>query len=332
MEENFKIFRGHIDKDIEKDAMDNPFRAIRMQYEQKKISFYDFLDKMQSYNKVLYQLADYLNDTGLGKIEIFDGNVIFTTRPDNIKILFNGKERRGIPFEFINWGFYEKPEYELYNNLLSDGMTILDVGANIGWYSLLWGKKYPNSTIHAFEPVSDIYTYLSANIVLNGIRNVVLHNFGLSHENAELCFYFHPMITGLASSKNILNYTKVKEVQCKVYPLDVLLDRLEIKSVDLIKCDVEGSELSVLKGSLKTIERDQPIITLELFHEWSRSFDYYPDEPIEILKMMGYRVFLPLQGKMEEVCRYIPHEYDRQNYFFLHKEKHEDLISRLQII
>ena len=46
-----------------------------------------------------------------------------------------------------------------------------------------------------------------------------------------------------------------------------------------------------------------------------------------ILKKMGYRVFLPLQGKLEEVHRYIPHEYDRQNYFFLHREKHADQIS-----
>lgn len=327
MEESFKIFREQLDRDAEKNSKMNPFQALKEEYKQNKIGFYDFLETMQSYNKVLYQMADHLSSTGIAKIEISDNNVIFTTRPDNIKLLFNGRERLGVPFEFINWGFYEKSEYELYNNLLSDGMTILDVGANIGWYSLLWGKKFLNSKIHAFEPIPDIYKYLSTNLVINGINNVIPHGFGLSDQNAVLSFYFNPMITGLSSSQNVLRYSGVKEIQCNVQTLDSFSNSLKIKPVDLIKCDVEGAELSVLKGAIETIKRDAPMIVLELFHEWSCAFDYYPDVPIEILKNMGYRCFLPLNGRLEEMFQYVPNEYGRQNYFFLHRDNHAKLIS-----
>ena len=76
-------------------------------------------------------------------------------------------------------------------------MIILDVGANIGWYSLLWGKKYPNSKIHAFEPIEETYNYLISNSILNGIKNVTFHKFGLSNVDDELIFYYNSIMTGL---------------------------------------------------------------------------------------------------------------------------------------
>lgn len=331
MEEEFKIFRDQLDYQAEKHSEMNSFEALKEQYEKKCISFYEFLEKMQSYNNILYQLADHLKDTGIAKIEISDQNVIFTTKPDQIQLTFNGRERLGVPFEFINWGFYEKAEYHLYHHLLSDGMTLFDVGANIGWYSLLWGKKYPNSKIYSFEPIPDIYKYLTSNLALNRISNVEPYQLGLSDQNTILTFYYNPMITGLSSSKNVLRYPNVKETACNVQTLDSFTEQFKIRSVDLIKCDVEGAELSVLKGAIHTIQRDAPMIVLELFHEWSRAYDYIPDDAIDLLKNLGYRIFLPLNDGLEEMFYYVPQEYGRQNYFFLHQKKHANLISRFYI-
>lgn len=329
MKEKFKSFCNHLANDEINESLQNAHRLLRSQYSENKVSFYDFIDKMQSYNKILYQFAEYLKDTGISKIEIIDSNVIYTTKCENLKIIFNGKDRRGVPFEMLNWGSYENPEQVLLSSILTDGMTMFDIGANIGWYSLLWGKQFRNSCIHAFEPIEENYTYLNANVVLNGLKNVKLHNFGLSDRNEDASFHFYSVGSCLASMKNILGYDKAKEIKCPVRRLDDTVKNLHINQIDFIKCDVEGAELNVIKGGTKTIVMFLPVIVLELFHEWSNSFNYHPDEAIKFMCEMGYRAFLPLKGGVEEVHNYLSSDFDRQNYFFLHQDKHRELISRL---
>lgn len=120
------------------------------------------------------------------------------------------------------------------------------------------------------------------------------------------------------------------QVKSIVKKLDSI-NELVTNKIDLIKCDVEGAEFNVIIGGTDTIIKNLPIIVLELFHEWSHAFKYHPDQAIDFLKNLGYRVFLPLNGGMEEVSKYFPNDFDRQNYFFLHNEKHICLIEKLLI-
>lgn len=328
MKELFKKYCEHLSVD-EQNAKKNSFLEFRDKFQRKEIGFYEFIDKMHFKNKVLFEFSDFLKNTGISKIEINENNVIFTSRLKNIKIMFNGRDRRGVPFEFLSWGAFEQSEHELFDNLLEDNMTILDIGANIGWYSLLWGKSFLNSRIFAFEPIKENYKFLIANIVLNGLDNIETYNYGLSDKNEDLDFYFYPEGASLASTKNILGYDKAKKQKCKVMRLDSVMRGINIANLDLIKCDVEGAELKVILGGAQTIKQYLPIIVLELFHEWTRSFDYHPNEALKFLKEYGYEAFLPAHGRLELTDSYRGHEFDRQNYFFLHKGKHSQLINRL---
>lgn len=329
MKEKFKKFCGHLEEDAQASENINPFSKIRLDYSENRIDFYDFINSMHRYNSLIYQFANYLPYTGIEKIEIFENNVMFTCKENSIKLVFNGKDRRGVPFELLNWGTYEKNEIELFDQLLEDNMSILDIGANIGWYTLVWGKKFANAKIYSFEPIRETYNNLVANVVINGLKNVHLFNFGLADANEDKLFSFYPEGACLASMQNVLDYHGAKQEKCLLRTLDSFCNEHSLKKIDAIKCDVEGAELNFVHGAQEIIKLCLPIISLELFHEWSKSFGYHPDEVILLMQSMGYRAFLPASDGIEEVESYMTSSYDRQNYFFLHNKKHLDLILKL---
>jgi len=116
-------------------------------------------------------------------------------------------------------------------------------------------------------------------------------------------------------------------VQCRVETLDAVARAQGIARVDLIKCDVEGSELFVLRGVAETIRRDQPIIMLEMLRKWARVFDYHPNDIIAFLGDLGYRCWswdgadlIPVPA-VDDACT-------QTNFFFLHDARHHDIPAR----
>ena len=96
----------------------------------------------------------------------------------------------------------------------------------------------------------------------------------------------------------------------------------------MIKCDVEGSELFVFQGGIEILERDKPFIFTEMLRKWAAIFEYHPDDIINLLSSVGYRCFAYVDEKLEEFfC--IKTETKPTNYFFLHKDKHNEIIKSL---
>lgn len=328
MEKQFKLYCEFLSKDREGRTSPNRLETIKNDYLSQNLDFYSFLNEMHQYNKTLTLFSKFLAKTGLASIEINDNRLIFTTNVDGIKLMFDGEDRRGVPFEFINFGDYEKEERLLFDNLLSDKMTILDIGANIGWYSILWGKKYKKAKIYTYEPVQELFETTIANLLLNGVSNVQVIQTALSDARSDMIdFNYSPECSGLSSIRRVMGYSEQGRISVNNQTLADSISELNIGAIDVIKCDVEGAEYNVIKGGIECIKKHLPILVLELYHEWSKHFGYHPDEPIKELKALGYEVFLPKQGKLEKVDHYIGEDFERQNYFFLHQNKHFDLIE-----
>lgn len=169
------------------------------------------------------------------------------------------------------------PEMSLVEKKLGESRNFLDIGANIGIYSLYFSRVFDN--VHAFEPVSEVTRHLeSANL-----SNVTIHSVAVSATAAELELKI-PIIRGrprpaLASLEDRDGPVASRHVAV------VTIDSLGLEHVDLIKVDVEGHELSVIEGARDTLSRCKPIILIEIEQ---RHIDRPIGDVFQKIKQLGF--------------------------------------------
>jgi FkbM family methyltransferase len=161
----------------------------------------------------------------------------------------------------IIWGDYSQVD----SFLPSPHSVVIDVGANIGDWSIIVAKFY-NAFVVAVEPVVSLFKNLEMNVQLNSLNNCVkLVNCALG-DHAGTVHLNYDANTGYASASDGRDRTEGEE-KADNYPvetLDNLVTRLNLQSLDLVKIDVEGNEFAVLKGSTQTIVRFKPKIIVEV--------------------------------------------------------------------
>ncbi len=155
-------------------------------------------------------------------------------------------------------GVYEQGTVSVLQDFLHFGDTFVDVGANIGWLSLVAAHKVTSQgQIYAFEPVPSTFEILKSNTELNQFTQISLNQFALGNKAEFVTIYPEKDNRGGAS---ILNHQSEKGIQIEVKKLDDLnIDT----TINVIKIDVEGFELDVLKGAINTIKKDKPKLIIE---------------------------------------------------------------------
>src|SRR5262249_32474127 len=152
-------------------------------------------------------------------------------------------------------GIFESETVELFLKLLAPGMTALDVGANVGQYTLLAAQRVgPSGRVHAFEPTPHVAAKLRANVRLNGFRNVTVAAMAVGDNCGEATLYY----VDDDGSNNILAPEPGYPTSVKV-PLITLDDYLAsqgLGKVDVMKMDIEGAELKALRGSPRLLSGD----------------------------------------------------------------------------
>jgi FkbM family methyltransferase len=151
-------------------------------------------------------------------------------------------------------GWYEPSTVRTVASLLRPAMVFIDVGANIGQYTLLASKLVgPPGAVHSFEPSPTMFSWLSRNVRANGGRNIHLNRLALGDREKTATLYLStPENTGATSMNQQYNFSgKRTDVHC--ITLDSYLAQHGIMSVDVMKVDVEGAELEVLIGAEKLL-------------------------------------------------------------------------------
>lgn len=189
------------------------------------------------------------------------------------------------------------------------GGTIVDVGANIGIYTLESSLAVgPAGHVISIEPIPSNAKSLKKSVKLNKITNVTLIEIavGESAGSAKL---------SLRSGANFGMFTIApvsdgKSLNVEVRPIDDLLEERGILFVDLIKMDIEGSEYRALRGAMKTLQRCRPTILIELCEETLRDCGSSPSEVAEFLGKLGYRgwVIERKVARLIEASKEIPNE------------------------
>lgn len=152
--------------------------------------------------------------------------------------------------------------------------TAVDVGAHVG----LWAKWLVEEFdyVHAFEPVAEFAAIFPHN--LNGSRNYRLHDIALGDGYRSVSMKVYPENTGQT------------HVDGKGDIVMLPLDYLDLKDVDLVKIDVEGYELAVLKGAQRTLQEYRPIVVIEERATAANNFAEPDGEARKFLEKIGMRV------------------------------------------
>jgi FkbM family methyltransferase len=181
-----------------------------------------------------------------GKVFQFYSHIL--TRPDyNIK-------------EIINVNELDNKEHFYYikNMNFKKGDVVLDIGANIGIFSIYLAKLFPEVKIYAFEPVKKTYNDLLKNIELNNIKNIKAFNLAVNKDAREIqmiyleeasdCSFMADLdVPRLTNRSNIKNNVVVEKVPG--ITLDGILKDNKIQKVKLLKIDTEGAEDEILRAS-----------------------------------------------------------------------------------
>lgn len=162
-------------------------------------------------------------------------------------------------------GEFEPEMVSFFKSLLQPSDTVLDIGANIGCTSLLFGSLA--SKVYGFEPSPTTYRWLVENVQRAKLNNVEPINLGLGKEAGTFELTFAPNNRSGGFVSNLTSASEGHQVEhITIARGDDFIREHQIAKVDFIKIDVEGFEQSVIEGLTQTIARDQPIVALELNH------------------------------------------------------------------
>ncbi|MCW5878099.1 MAG: FkbM family methyltransferase [Anaerolineales bacterium] len=191
-----------------------------------------------------------MNRTLVRKQAIVLGHVMFLDDQDSMGLSTNG--------------IYEPFETALIQNYVKPGQTVLDIGANIGYYTLLFAKRVGGSgVVHAFEPESNAFKLLEKNLELNGYQNVVLHPLAVSNKDGETYLARDPFSN---LDHRIKSGSEHQEASIKIRTakIDSLIGSSEL-TVDVVKLDIQGAEYSAVQGMQATLSKSPTVLLLSEF-------------------------------------------------------------------
>ncbi len=208
-------------------------------------------------------------------------------------------------------GEYEKAELIVLADHLKEGETFLDLGANLGVFSLhasrIVGKT---GKVISFEPFSINHNALKKHIEINGLKNVKIEKLAVGSESGTITLYHDETEENLGMvTANYVENAVVEEV--KMVSIDEYLETYPELSIDFIKIDIEGFEYETLLGLENTLKKHQPPILIEILDEIENEKSQVKVQ--QLLFNLGYQKhFINDEGQLSEtpVC------LQRKNYFF----------------
>jgi len=189
----------------------------------------------------------------------------------------------------IDTGIFEDKSTAVVERLVKKNDIVLDIGANIGYYTVIFSRLVSSSgKILAFEPTKYYRDVLNKNLAVNKVKNCKVYDFGLSNKKQELEIFIGDCSATIHWASD--NAPAAKE-KILLKTLDEFIGENPLKKLDFIKIDVDGHEPSFFEGAWETLERYDPIVLLEVNQEnylkaGCTAWDFY-----DLLKQKGYKIY-----------------------------------------
>lgn len=201
-------------------------------------------------------------------------------------------------------GEYEPFETKIIRQVAKDSNCFLDVGANVGYYTVQVAKLV--SQVYAFEPDREIRELLCENIELNSLSNVDVYDLALAADTREVQFFHSTLHRG----KSAIATDEIPSYTVKAVKLDDQVGSFKLVP-DLIKVDIEGAEIDFLYGAKEFLSSNKAPI--QLFVEYNpdslAKFGYEPQEMISILQDYGFTMKILDEIHQKEYA-YTPEKLD----------------------
>lgn len=233
----------------------------------KRIDYLEYtLANVQREN---YQLSVNAGKNSLRIQEIPVGNETFSF----VYNVFNYHDFKEIVKEIIEPNYFTNDQAATYywgGYNFKEGDVIVDIGANVGMFSIPFAKAFPNVRVLCFEPIKQNFEQLQKNIALNAVSNVEAFCLGISYEDTSTHFIWKPFHNGGSGGINeATNGSYLYEfvegfgevVSVDLIAFDSLFDRYKFNKIALLKMDCEGGEYDIaLKSKLFNSDRIDQII------------------------------------------------------------------------
>lgn len=193
---------------------------------------------------------------------------------------------------------YEPMTDALLADVLRPGMVVLDVGAHVGYYTLVAARAVgPSGKVHAFEPCAETLSLLRANVRANGFENVEIHPYAAGSSDSRRPLH----VTGSSDSHGLFPHPlteTLRTTEVRTVPVAQIVPG----PVDLVKIDVEGAEFEALDGMRDLVSGDGPSV---LIVEWNpaclRNAGRDPLELPRYLETLGFTNITVLDDRRRQV-------------------------------
>jgi len=234
----------------------------------------------------------------------------------NLKINLDVNE--WIQQQIFFFGIYDINGISYLRNTLKSGDVFIDIGANIGSYSLIASELVKDTgKVISFEPTKLCYRKLNDNISLNNLKNIKTEKLAVYHQAGFINLHISNsdnlgMSSILHHDAEIGDVEKVESITLDKYIIDNNISR-----INLIKLDIEGAEYYALKGMLNTLKKYKPNIIIEISPDVLSSGDISKDDILNLLRSIYYFPF-----KIKENGEIYPFNEIDDSYYdfvFIHK-------------
>jgi FkbM family methyltransferase len=196
-----------------------------------------------------------------------------------------------IQYHLFWYGCYELPAITLWRQLTTPDAVVIDIGANIGYYSIIAAHKAAAGQVYAFEPYSAARRQLQRNIDVNHFRHIEALPFAVSDHAGTQALYIsakdNTSMTGLAPATNFSGNTETVQTVA----LDGWADARGLSRIDLLKIDVEGAEISVLSSMARILQRYRPLVFIEVRGQHLQKFGKTADDIYRLFSGHDYQPY-----------------------------------------
>jgi FkbM family methyltransferase len=226
-----------------------------------------------------------------GKWKLMERASPFIVVPLDPGLYFRASLMSHVDVSLIREGAFEPETIQLFASVLSPGMTVFDLGANVGLYTLWAAHRVgPTGQVHSFEPTPDVAQALKKNISLNGFGQVMVNEAAVSDAPGKTYLSFLQDDPG---ENTILRGNEANPgVWVPTLTLDEYVAQRGVSSVDVMKIDIEGAEQMALQGGRTFLSAENaPMLFMEANDKTLAFSGSSLKELLDLLGELGYSFY-----------------------------------------